>query len=54
MQLTIPNDLEILVKKRLATGAFATAEDVLRDALESQDDEESWTEDERSALRRED
>jgi Arc/MetJ-type ribon-helix-helix transcriptional regulator len=50
MQLTVPPDLEVLVQKRLATGAFANAEDVIRRALEAQDAEESWTEEERSAL----
>ena len=50
MQFTVPPDLEALVKKRLATGAFASAEDVFRRALEAQDAEESWTEEERRAL----
>src|SRR5262249_22279910 len=39
-----------LVRKRLATGAFADAEDVIRRALEAQNAEESWTEEERAAL----
>jgi len=34
-------DLEALVQKRLATGAFANAEDVIRRALENLDAEES-------------
>ena len=38
------------MQKRLATGAFASAEDVIRQALEAQDAEESWTEEERRAL----
>jgi Arc/MetJ-type ribon-helix-helix transcriptional regulator len=50
MQLNVPPDLEALVKKRLATGAFANAEEVIRRALEAQDAEESWTEEERLAL----
>ena len=50
MQITIPPDLEALVQKRLASGAFANAEDVFRRALEAQDAEESWTEEERRAL----
>ncbi len=50
MQLTVPPDLEALVQKQLATGAFANAEDVLRRALEILDAEETWTDDERSAL----
>ena len=50
MQLIIPPDLEALLEKRLATGAYANAEDVIRHALEAQDVEESWTEDERQAI----
>src|SRR5450432_1982018 len=45
-----PPDLEALVQKRLATGAFASAEEVIRRALEAQDAEESWTYEERRAL----
>jgi antitoxin ParD1/3/4 len=50
MQFTLPPDLEALVQKRLASGAFATPEEVLRRALEAQDAEESWTQEERLAL----
>ncbi|HMC58750.1 MAG TPA: hypothetical protein VKJ01_06130 [Candidatus Solibacter sp.] len=50
MQLNVPPDLEALVQKRLATGAFASAEEVIRRALEAQDAEESWTDEERRAL----
>jgi Arc/MetJ-type ribon-helix-helix transcriptional regulator len=50
MQLNVPPDLEALVQKRLATGAFANAEDVIRRALETQDAEESWTIEECRAL----
>lgn len=50
MRLNVPPDLEALVQKRLATGAFASAEEVIRRALEAQDAEESWTEEERRAL----
>jgi Arc/MetJ-type ribon-helix-helix transcriptional regulator len=50
MQLTVPPDLEALMQKRLATGAFANAEDLIRRALEALDAEESWTDEERSAL----
>ncbi len=50
MQLNVPPDLEALVQKRLATGAFANAEDVIRRALETLDAEESWSDEERSAL----
>jgi putative addiction module CopG family antidote len=50
MQVNVPPDLEALVQKRLATGAFANADEVIRRALETLDAEESWTEDERRAL----
>jgi putative addiction module CopG family antidote len=50
MQLTVPPDLESLINKRLSSGAYSNAEDVLRSALQSQDAEESWTEEERQAL----
>jgi len=50
MQVTVPPDLEALVQKRLASGAFANVEDVIRRALETLDAEESWTNDERRAL----
>ncbi len=50
MQLTVPPDLESLINKRLSSGAYANAEDVLRRALEAQDAEESWTDEERQAL----
>ncbi len=50
MQLNVPPDLERLIHKRLSTGAYSDAEDVLRRALLAQDAEESWTEEERRAL----
>ena len=50
MQLTVPPDLEILINKRLSSGGYLNAEDVLRRALQAQDVEESWTDDERRAL----
>lgn len=50
MQLNLPPDLEMLINKRLSSGAYANAEDVLRCALEAQDAEESWTDEERHAL----
>lgn len=50
MQLNIPPDLEQLIKKRLSSGGYESAEDVLRRALEAQDAEESWTDEERQAL----
>jgi len=50
MQLNVPPDLETLINKRLASGGYASAEEVLRRALEAQDAEEDWTDEERSAL----
>jgi Arc/MetJ-type ribon-helix-helix transcriptional regulator len=50
MQLTVPPDIESLINKRLSSGAYANAEDVLRRALEAQDAEECWTDEERQAL----
>jgi Arc/MetJ-type ribon-helix-helix transcriptional regulator len=50
MQLNVPPDLETLINKRLSSGGYTDAEDVLRRALEAQDAEESWSEEEREAL----
>jgi Arc/MetJ-type ribon-helix-helix transcriptional regulator len=50
MQLNLPPDLEMLIKKRLSSGGYTDAEDVLRRALEAQDAEESWTDEERQAI----
>jgi antitoxin ParD1/3/4 len=50
MQLNVPPDLETLINKRLSSGGYESIEDVLRRALEAQDAEESWTDDERRAL----
>ena len=50
MQLNVPPDLETLIKKRLSSGGYTDAEDVLRRALEAQDAEESWTDKERQAI----
>jgi Arc/MetJ-type ribon-helix-helix transcriptional regulator len=47
MPLQLPTDLEALVQKRLASGAYASAEEVIRRALEAQEAEDSWTEEER-------
>ena len=37
MQLNLPPDLETLINKRLSSGAYSNAEDVLRHALEAHD-----------------
>jgi Arc/MetJ-type ribon-helix-helix transcriptional regulator len=50
MQINLPPDLETLVNKRLSSGGYASVEDVFRRALEAQDAEESWTDEERRAL----
>jgi Arc/MetJ-type ribon-helix-helix transcriptional regulator len=50
MQVNLPPDLETLVNKRLSSGSYTSVEDVFRRALEAQDAEESWTDEERRAL----
>ena len=50
MQLDFPPDLEALIRKRLSSGGYTSVEDVLRRALQAQDAEEDWTDDERRAL----
>ena len=50
MQLNVPPDLETLINKRLSSGGYSSVEEVLRRALEAQDAEESWTEEERRAV----
>ena len=52
LQRTIPPDLEAIVRKRLSSGAFADANEVVRHALEEQDAEEKWTAEERLTLNR--
>jgi Arc/MetJ-type ribon-helix-helix transcriptional regulator len=50
MQVNVPSDLEALINKRLSSGGYSSVEEVLRCALEAQDAEESWTDEERRAL----
>ena len=50
MQLNVPPDLAALIDRRLSSGGYESVEDVLRRALEAQDAEESWTDEERRAL----
>lgn len=50
MQLNVPPDLETLINKRLSGGDYESAVDVLRCALEAQDAEEGWTDEERRVL----
>ena len=49
MQWNVPADLEQLIQKRLSTGIYADAEEVLRSALEAQAVED-WTEEERLSI----
>lgn len=44
MTIDLKPELEALIQKRLESGAFQNAEDVLLQALESQDAEEAWLE----------
>ena len=50
MQLNVPPDLEALINRRLSSGAYANVEDVLRCALEAQDAEESFADEDRRAF----
>ena len=50
MQVNLPPDLETLVNKLLSSGSYTSVEDVFRRALEAQNAEERWTEEERRAL----
>ena len=50
MQVNLPPDLETLVRKRLSSGGYSTVEEVFRRALEAQDAEENWTDEELKAL----
>jgi antitoxin ParD1/3/4 len=50
MQLNLPPDLETLINKRISSGAYTSVEEVLRRALEAQDAEESWSDEERRAV----
>lgn len=50
MHLDVPPDLQLLINKRLSSGGYSSVEDVLRRALEAQDAEESWSEQEVRAL----
>lgn len=50
MQINMPPDLESLVNKRLSGGGYSSVENVLRRALQAQDAEESWTDEERRVL----
>jgi Arc/MetJ-type ribon-helix-helix transcriptional regulator len=50
MHVNLPPDLETLVNKRLSSGGYTSVEDVFRRALEAQDAEESWTDEERRVL----
>jgi Arc/MetJ-type ribon-helix-helix transcriptional regulator len=49
MQLTVPPDLETIINKRLSSGGYSSAMEVLRRDHQAQDLEESWTEGKRQA-----
>jgi putative addiction module CopG family antidote len=50
MQVNVPPDLEALVQRQLATGAFANVDEVIRRALETLEAEEHWTAEGRRSL----
>ena len=50
MNVNVPPDLETLINKRLSSGAYSSVEDLLRRALEGQDADKVWTDEERQAL----
>jgi Arc/MetJ-type ribon-helix-helix transcriptional regulator len=50
MQVNVPPDHETLINKRLSSGGYESVEDLLRRALQAQDAEESWTDEERRSL----
>ena len=50
MQFNVPPDLQTLIEKRLSSGGYDGVEDVFRRALEAQDAEESWPDEECHAI----
>ncbi|HWB96654.1 MAG TPA: hypothetical protein VG672_08135 [Bryobacteraceae bacterium] len=52
MHVYFPPDIAALINKRPTNGGYSSVEDVLCRALEAQDAEESWTDEERRAYRR--
>jgi Arc/MetJ-type ribon-helix-helix transcriptional regulator len=50
MQINVPPDVETLIKKRLSSGYYLDANDVVRRALEAQDAEESLSDEELRVL----
>jgi len=50
MQSNVPPYLETLINKRLSGVGYQSVDDVLRRALQAQDAEESWSDEERRAL----
>jgi len=49
IQITKP-EIEILIQQRLDSGVFTNVEDILLDALETQDERERWLIEDRSAI----
>jgi antitoxin ParD1/3/4 len=50
MKIELKPEDEQLIQKRLQSGAFRTIDEVIHDALTSQDDEEEWIEENRVAI----
>jgi len=50
MKIEIKSEDEELIRKRLQSGAFRTVDEVIHDALTSQDAEEEWIKENRSAI----
>jgi hypothetical protein len=49
IQITKP-EIEVLIQQRLDSGVFANVEEILLDALETQNERELWLIEERSAI----
>ncbi|MBZ5608486.1 MAG: type II toxin-antitoxin system ParD family antitoxin [Acidobacteriia bacterium] len=50
MQINLTSEDEKLIEKRLRSGVFANAEEVIHRALESLDAEEDWLQDHKTAI----
>ena len=50
MEIELTPEDEQLIQKRLQSGAFHTIEEVIHDALVSQDSEEDWLQENRSTI----
>ena len=52
MNISIQPEDEALIRKRLESGAFKTVEEVVHHALEAQDADETWLEENRELIRK--